>query len=305
MADAKKEGEALLRFILEVDNAAALANLRAVRAELTGAIREQRRASRAGVSLRARMAASQAGMAPPASGRAPGDLQSSPAAKRPPPGKKLQGPATDSASRFASIGAEGLRVGHVRLSRSGLSLSEKTIARSLGPYSVIGGQVAGRVVQTIGHYAELRRQGTDVDKALYVAGRGAVAGLMRMGVELFGFRQFAEGFNSIFGTAPAEDFTKLYNETWEHGLNVMRRRADATRNQRASDERRHRAEFYNSMTKMHAEQLQWAAGRSDLWAMELRAELAENFSEQRAMTRTMTGRPLWKVVGYVPGEGVG
>lgn len=59
---------------------------------------------------------------------------------------------------FLEFGAEGVRVGDLRLSRSGVSLSEKTFvgSRVLG-FAAVAGQVAGHVIRTAANYDEVVR----------------------------------------------------------------------------------------------------------------------------------------------------
>lgn len=211
--------------------------------------------------------------------------------------KKLRG-------KHFTFGAEGVRVGHIRLSRSGLGISEKTLADRGLEGAVLGGQIGGRIVQAVGKYMEMRRKGDDVGQAIYAASTGAVSGLARMAIEIFGFRHFAEGFNSILGASPPEDFNKLYQDFWEEGLGAIAKRREEVKELRYKNDLDNRVKYRKVLKDMWVSELQSPAAKSDYWVEQLRRELADEESEERAMTRSLTGRPLWKVLNYSPNEGI-
>lgn len=209
-----------------------------------------------------------------------------------------------------SFGAEGVRIGHVRLSRSGFGISEKTLADRGLIGAVLGGQVAGRAIQGIGKYMELRRRGEDPVKAVYQASGGVITSLSRAAIEIFGFRQFAEGFNSIFagtflGGAPAEDFSRLYEEAWEHHIDLLDYRREQVRELRYKGDLKNRIEQAKRLTNVWAQELNSPSADLDFYVEQFRHELADEKSEARAMTRSLTGRPLWKVLNYSANEGIG
>lgn len=203
-----------------------------------------------------------------------------------------------------TFGAEGVRVGHIRLSRSGFGISEKTLADRGLEGAVIAGQLTGRAVQAVGKYMEARRRGDDIGQAVYSAATGTAGSLVRMGLEIFGFRQFAEGFNSIFGASPSEDFQKLYQDFWTEGLGIIELNRQKAAETKRKGAHRNRVEQARRIKNMWLTELNNPAARSNYWIEEIRRELADEESERRAMTRSLTGRPLWKVVNYSANEGI-
>ncbi|MCC7510217.1 MAG: hypothetical protein IT464_12730 [Planctomycetes bacterium] len=299
-----REGGGGLTFRFDVDNDATMEITRRYTAELERQARVQGRlAGPGGVP-----------------GTLPGDPMgpsASPVGSRKPMGE-IQAPDTMSGRiadrlgiprRHLSVGAEGLRVGHVRMSRSGIGLSEKTfVGSSTLALAAVTGQVLGRTVDAVGKGVDAYRRGENPGEIITRGMVGGAANVLRSGLELFGFRFFASGFSALapqgssFSINP-DSFDSLYNEAWEAGIAyIANTHHKRERERREKVLRKQRIEEYQLMEKTWAEMTEFLDPASE--AARVRTELAISYSESRAMVRSATGRPLWKVVGYSSTEGV-
>lgn len=222
----------------------------------------------------------------------------------PPPNRGFRGWVASLKKRgFIAYGSEGLRVGHVRLSRSGLSLSEKTF---LGTGNLAIGAAAGQIIGTLAQESVTIRE--DIEKAEGVADYLVKIPLKsgaRLGervASLFGLTKIATGIIAQVSGSSWEDAEKAWNDTVRtlmgDYLKVMTEEQDAILT--ASVESRLNGLQRNQKLK---------AKRLDKWpqnpmahADAVREDVARSYTEERIMTRDLAGRPLWKVA-QIPNEG--
>lgn len=212
-------------------------------------------------------------------------------------------------------GAEGVRVGHVRLSRSGFSLSEKTfLGTGRLATAAIAGQIAGHALQTGEKVYERIKQGEDVSRALAEGAVGLGAGLARNVFELFGGGLLAPfmlaglapatgGKHSPFASITPSEGRRWINEFWARLSGSSENVGPIYQSVLMEDMRGQRRDMIEAHEKMYADFL-GNAGTAPQQAERTRRELGRKFSEQRAMTRSLTGRPLWKIVDYAPGDAI-
>lgn len=202
-----------------------------------------------------------------------------------------------------AFGSEGLRVGHVRLSRSGLSLSEKTFLES---QKLAATATIGQLVGTVGkEVVDLRDQ---LQKTDAVAGHllkfPFKAGL-RLGertAALFGLQKVAVAGIALISGSSWRDAQKAWDDTvrtlmGEHEA-IMREEREATLAIRAEAIQT----YLTNQQKLKSKRLEQFPQDAVAQADAIREDIGRSFNEDRIMTRDLAGRPLWKVA-MIPNEG--
>lgn len=210
--------------------------------------------------------------------------------------------------RNVALGAEGVRIGDVRLSRSGLSVSEKTFVGSTGGLAATAalGQVAGHGFVSALEIREKMASGQAdrIGELLYSRTVGTAARLARMGGSIFGMDFFAAGLVSIFEGVDVGAAEKIVNERWQQLIKSNAEIEREARVRNATQWVRTMVGKFAKAAKMEAELLGRESLEPEAMVRHMRGYLEDKFSEERAMTRSATGRPLWKVVNYAATEGI-
>lgn len=199
-------------------------------------------------------------------------------------------------NRLFFAGAEGFRVGDVRLSRTGFSLSEKTLvgAGKLGVVAAAG-QVLGSVL-TLGVQTrdDIRKGKTagQIATNLLVRGPGKIITQVS---ELFGANKIGQAIVALFSGEDL-DFVKEMSDRGRKRVfdyeGWQRDREDEQARQ-SSENAKAQIEFKSFLRATRINQYpQGILARTDF----IREDIANNIAEDRLLVRDTDGRPLYKTL---------
>lgn len=202
-----------------------------------------------------------------------------------------------------SVGAEGIRVGDVRLSRSGIGLSEKTLVGS-GPlaFGVVSGQIAGTILQGIVRVRDKLREGATYEEFINDFVNDVPGRLVGQVADLFGLQSIAKGTLALITGLDFKTTEKMWRQTvaevWDFsgtGINRLKNQFendleglkvgyDSVRNAMQRDKK--------MKTVFRQKYPQTITAQADA----LREDIASDISEARLLIRDFGGRPIWKTL---------
>ena len=203
-----------------------------------------------------------------------------------------------------SVGAEGIRVGDVRLSRSGVGLSEKTLVGS-GPlaFGVVAGQVSGTVlVGTVKAIDKLREGATfqDFAQEFVAEAPGRIVGQV---ADLFGLQNIAIGIIALVSDLDFKTAQRVWRRTISEVWDVKGTSRNSLLNELDNDRETQKvvADSYQSSLdrdkKLKQVFLRKFPQSLTAQADARRENIANTDSDARLLVRDFAGRPIWKTLG--------
>lgn len=205
--------------------------------------------------------------------------------------------------RLLFVGAEGIRVGDARLSRTGFSLSEKTLAgtQKLG-VTAAAGQVLGTALQSVRKVRDAVRRGDSLSQigfGFLVAGPGKIAnqigdlfGVNKAGAEL---AALITGKDANSTKAEIDRFLKIAFDYDNFVKEELHREAD----RELKEQQQYIATRDADIRKKMKTYPQRTIDQLDF----LREDIANDYNEERLFVRDIGGRPLWRSLGVSVNEG--
>lgn len=202
-----------------------------------------------------------------------------------------------------SVGAEGIRIGDVRLSRSGIGLSEKTLVGS-GPlaFGVVAGQITGTVLQGIAQTRDRLREGATFadffsDFVANVPGR-----LVGQVADLFGLQSIAKGVLALITGLDFKTTQKMWQKTIAEVWDTSGTGQAALQNEMDADIEGLKVQYDSVRNSLNRDKKlktvfrqkfpQSTIGQADA----LREDIASQLSDDRLLIRDFGGRPIWKTL---------
>ncbi len=202
-----------------------------------------------------------------------------------------------------SVGAEGIRVGDIRLSRSGVGLSEKTLVGS-GPlaFGVVAGQIGGTVLQGIVKARDKLREGATFEDFVQEFVAEAPGRIVSQVADLFGLQNIAKGLISLISGTDFKTTEKMWRQAVSELWDVKRTNRNSLLNQLDNDRDEQKLiadSFQNSLNrdkKLKQVFLNKYPQSRVAQADALRENIAETDTDARLLVRDIGGRPVWKTL---------
>ena len=214
---------------------------------------------------------------------------------------------TRSSKNFA-IGAEGVRLGHLRFNQAGrFSFSERTFLRS---GTVLGAAVAGQVLGNVGEAtARLRdeiRAGRDPTKLATQYVKDQVGRVIQMAGQLFGITKIATAVVALSTGVSWEEAEKGLTDVgilFLGGEDAILKRTNEIAAEEAVTSNKHRMMLLKTRRRVRARNLLRWPQDTQTQMEAIREDLAFEENDARLMVRDITNVPLWKRVSLSVNEG--
>lgn len=205
--------------------------------------------------------------------------------------------------RLLFVGAEGIRIGDARLSRTGFSLSEKTLASTRGlAFAAAGGQVLGSgLTAAVGVRDQLRKGDSlsAIGLEFLKAGPGKVA--TQIG-DLFGVQKTLAALTALVSGEELNAIQDSIKRSLQVALDYDQFITDKLYLEatlKLKEAQSYVAERDADLRKKMQAYPQKPRDQVDF----LREDIADDFFEDRLFVRDIGGRPLWRTLGISINEG--
>lgn len=205
--------------------------------------------------------------------------------------------------RLLFVGAEGIRIGDARLSRTGFSLSEKTLVNTQGlAVAAAAGQVLGTGLDAAVSARDILRKGGslgEVGLAFLKAGPGKVANQIS---DLFGVKKALTALTTLISGDEKNSIEDAIKRSLEVALDYEKFLTDKE-NKAAKRELTEASNYLREKQERLAKNIkaypQRPVDRLDF----LRETIKDEGARERLFVRDFGGRPLWKTLGVSINEG--